>query len=167
MNRSIWLVEHTGPMCQQWAPGAGGAGGDASAAMQNSSIMPAVTSAYNMWWYREKELRATYVTAYCANERYSTSTSRPLFSSFKNSLTHLRRDGQRWVSTQTLIQISERVFFKRCKRSIILGSAVRNTNRFYNTSLSSVWEPQLNMLWLTEEFDIILSVIWKQRPTHT
>lgn len=31
----------------------------------------------------------TYVTAYCANDRYSTRTSRPLFSSFKNSLTHL------------------------------------------------------------------------------
>lgn len=31
----------------------------------------------------------TYVTAYCAKDRYSTNTSRPLLSSFKNSLTHL------------------------------------------------------------------------------
>lgn len=31
----------------------------------------------------------TYVTAYCAKERYSTNTSSPLLSSFRNSLTHL------------------------------------------------------------------------------
>lgn len=34
----------------------------------------------------------TYVTAYWAKDRYSTRTSRPRFSSLRNSLTHLQRD---------------------------------------------------------------------------
>jgi len=76
--------------------------GDASAAVQNSSIVLVVSSAYRLWWYREKELVVTYVTAYCAKERYSTSTSRPLFSSFKNSLTHLKRDENKFNSTKGL-----------------------------------------------------------------
>lgn len=67
--------------------------GDASAAVQNGSIVLVVSAAYRLKWQREKRAGiVTYVTAYCAKERYSTSTSRPLFSSFRNSLTHLRRD---------------------------------------------------------------------------
>lgn len=64
--------------------------GDASAAVQNSCIVFCVSSACVLQQQSEKSLVATYVTAYCAKDRYSTSTSRPLLSSFKNSLTHLK-----------------------------------------------------------------------------
>lgn len=37
----------------------------------------------------------TYVTAYCAKDKYSTKTSRPLLSSFKNSLTHLEKQSSK------------------------------------------------------------------------
>lgn len=37
----------------------------------------------------ERQAHLTYVTAYCAKDKYSTRTSSPLFSSFRNSLTHL------------------------------------------------------------------------------
>ena len=53
-----------------------------------------ITEPWDIAWFG-RDLKApaeaslTYVTAYCANDKYSTSTSRPLFSSFKNSLTHL------------------------------------------------------------------------------
>lgn len=51
-------------------------------------------------WTLVKRLVVTYVTAYCAKERYSTSTSRPLFSSFRNSLTHLKRDEYKFKSVR-------------------------------------------------------------------
>lgn len=37
----------------------------------------------------EYQAHLTHVTAYCAKDKYSTRTSSPLFSSFRNSLTHL------------------------------------------------------------------------------
>lgn len=48
--------------------------------------------------------RVTYVTAYCANERYSTNTSKPLFSSFRNSRTHLNREREREHYKKILLQ---------------------------------------------------------------
>jgi len=44
-----------------------------------------------------QEKGTTYVTAYWAKDRYSTSTSRPLFSSLRNSLTHLWRT-KHWIT---------------------------------------------------------------------
>lgn len=54
-------------------------------------------------WENEKwEKKSTCVTAYWAKDKYSTRTSRPWFSSFKNSLTHLHRDRrQSQVTTAT------------------------------------------------------------------
>lgn len=43
----------------------------------------------------------TYVTAYCAKERYSTSTSSPLLSSFRNSLTHLQGNQRGGFTSRT------------------------------------------------------------------
>lgn len=60
--------------------------GDASAAGLNGCIVFGVSSACMQQWWGGG---LTYVTAYCAKDRYSTNTSRPLLSSFKNSLTHL------------------------------------------------------------------------------
>lgn len=71
-------------------------------AAQNSCIVLRVSSPYRLSCYREKGLVVTYVTAYCAKERYSTSTSRPLLSSFKNSLTHLKREENELNSTTSL-----------------------------------------------------------------
>lgn len=41
---------------------------------------------------KKQEKKSTCVTAYWAKDKYSTRTSRPWFSSFRNSLTHLHRD---------------------------------------------------------------------------
>lgn len=48
----------------------------------------------------EKEPAVTYVTAYCAKDRYSTNTSRPLLSSFRNSLTHLKAQKPSLITQQ-------------------------------------------------------------------
>lgn len=51
---------------------------------------------------KSKKKKSTCVTAYWAKDKYSTRTSRPWFSSFRNSLTHLRRDrGQSHGPTAT------------------------------------------------------------------
>lgn len=60
------------------------------AARLNGCIVLGVSSAcMQQWGGLGVRVGVTYVTAYCAKDRYSTSTSRPLLSSFKNSLTHL------------------------------------------------------------------------------
>lgn len=77
---------------------------DTSLVVQNTSIVLPVSVVYGLQWQiGKKSLVVTYVTAYCAKERYSTRTSRPLFSSFRNSLTHLKRGGERSQQNQTTV----------------------------------------------------------------
>lgn len=46
-----------------------------------------------------QQTNSTHVTAYCANDKYSTRTSRPRFSSLRNSLTHLQKKS--WGTIKT------------------------------------------------------------------
>lgn len=73
----------------------------------------------NTWNSKAHKPSFTYVTAYCANDRYSTRTSRPRFSSFRNSLTHLLKNKNNYQSIHHMFchekaQWTQLLFHQKC-----------------------------------------------------